>query len=67
MEEIAREKNMIVVTGGESNDLGALLGIIKERTPVSRELEENIIKRIVKEEFVNLVQGEQSKRSSSSS
>jgi regulator of protease activity HflC (stomatin/prohibitin superfamily) len=65
--EIAREKNMIVVTGGESNDLGALLGIIKERTPVSRELEENIIKRIVKEEFVNLVQGEQSKRSSSSS
>ena len=65
--EIAREKNMIVVTGGESNDLGALLGIIKERTPVSRELEENIIKRIVKEEFVNLVQSEQSKRSSSSS
>jgi regulator of protease activity HflC (stomatin/prohibitin superfamily) len=65
--EIAREKNMIVVTGGESNDLGALLGIIKELTPVSRELEENIIKRIVKEEFVNLVQGEQSKRSSSSS
>src|SRR5918999_1297029 len=65
--EIAREKNMIVVTGGESNDLGALLGIIKERTPVSRELEENIVKKIVKEEFVNLVQGEQSKRPSSSS
>lgn len=65
--EIAREKNMIVVTGGESNDLGALLGIIKERTPVSRELEEDIIKKIVKEEFANLVQGEQSKRSSSSS
>src|ERR671919_297612 len=59
--EIAREKNMIVVTGGESNDLGALLGILKEQTPVSRELEENIVKKIVKEEFVNLVQGEQSK------
>src|ERR687893_2292545 len=54
--EIAREKNMIVVTGGESNDLGALLGILKEQTPVSRELEENIVKKIVKEEFVNLVQ-----------
>src|SRR5918992_1453910 len=65
--EIAREKNMIVVTGGESNDLGALLGILKERTPVSRELEENIVKKIVKEEFVNLVQGEQSKGPSSSS
>src|ERR671918_357099 len=65
--EIAREKNMIVVTGGESNDLGALLGILKERTPISRELEENIVKKIVKEEFVNLVQSEQSKRSSSSS
>src|ERR687892_333010 len=62
--EIAREKNMIVVTGGESNDLGALLGILKERTPISRELEENIVKKIVKEEFVNLVQGEQSKRPS---
>lgn len=65
--EIAREKNMIVVTGGESNDLGALLGILKERTPASRELEENIVKKIVKEEFVNLVQGEQSKGPSSSS
>lgn len=65
--EIAREKNMIVVTGGESNDLGALLGILKERTPVSRDLEENIVKKIVKEEFVNLVQGEQSKGPSSSS
>jgi regulator of protease activity HflC (stomatin/prohibitin superfamily) len=64
--EIAREKNMIVVTGGETNDLGALLGIIKERTPGSRDLEEDIVKKIVKEEFVNLVQGEQSKRSSSS-
>lgn len=64
--EIAREKNMIVVTGGESNDLGALLGIIKERTPLSQDLEENIIKKIVKEEFANLVQGEQSKRASSS-
>ncbi len=29
--EIAREKNMIVVTGGDSQNLGPLLGIIKEK------------------------------------
>lgn len=29
--EIAREKNMIVVTGGESGNLGPLLGIVKEK------------------------------------
>ena len=29
--EIAREKNMIVVTGGDSQNLGTLLGIIKEK------------------------------------
>jgi regulator of protease activity HflC (stomatin/prohibitin superfamily) len=29
--EIAREKNMIVVTGGDSQNLGTLLGVIKEK------------------------------------
>ena len=29
--EIAREKNMIVVTGGDSGNLGPLLGIVKEK------------------------------------
>src|ERR671911_1457177 len=59
--EIAREKNMIVVTGKESDNLGALLGILKERTPVSRELDENIIKKIVKEEFASGIQAQQDK------
>ena len=62
--EIAREKNMIVVTGKESDNLGALLGILKERTPVSRELDENIIKKIVKEEFASGIQAQQDKRAS---
>src|SRR2546422_2229207 len=29
--EIAREKNMIVVTGGDSQNLGTILGIVKEK------------------------------------
>src|SRR3989442_688930 len=29
--EIAREKNMIVVTGGDSQNLGPILGIVKEK------------------------------------
>lgn len=62
--EIAREKNMIVVTGKESDNLGALLGILKERTPVSRKLDENIIKKIVKEEFASGIQAQQDKRAS---
>ena len=64
--EIAREKNMIVVTGSrESNDLGPLLGMIKERTPISQELDENTIRKIVQDEFLKLIQAGQSKRASS--
>ena len=66
--EIAREKNMIVVTGNrESNDLGPLLGMIKERTPISQELDENMIRKIVQDEFLKLIQGGQSRAPSSSS
>ena len=36
--EIARERNMIVVTGGDSSDMGALLGMIKERTPTTEQI-----------------------------
>lgn len=61
--EIAREKNMIVVTGSrESNDLGPLLGMIKERTPISQELDENTIRKTVQDEFSKLIQAGQSKR-----
>ena len=65
--EIAREKNMIVVTGSrESNDLGPLLGMIKERTPISQELDENMIRKTVQDEFSKLIQGGQSRRAPSS-
>jgi regulator of protease activity HflC (stomatin/prohibitin superfamily) len=66
--EIAREKNMIVVTGSrESNDLGPLLGMIKEKTPISQELDENTIRKTVQDEFSKLIQGGQSRRAPSSS
>lgn len=64
--EIAREKNMIVVTGSrESNDLGPLLGMIKERTPISQELDENTIRKTVQDEFSKLIQGGQIRRAPS--
>lgn len=64
--EIAREKNMIVVTGSrESNDLGPLLGMIKEKTPISQELDENTIRKTVQDEFSKLIQAGQSKRAPS--
>ena len=66
--EIAREKNMIVVTGSrESNDLGPLLGMIKEKTPISQELDENTIRKPVQDEFSKLIQCGQSRRAPSSS
>lgn len=57
--EIARERNMIVVTGGQgdSNDMGTLLGMIRERTPTTEQLDEDTIRTIVREELVNLTAG----------
>jgi hypothetical protein len=54
--EIARERNMIVVTGGQgdSKDLGALLGITRERTPTTKQLDEDTLRTIVKQELINL-------------
>ena len=54
--EIAREKNMVVVTGRESNDLGTLLGMVKGQATTSEESIENIVRKIVKEEVLNKVQ-----------
>ena len=55
--EIARERNMIVVTGsgGDQRDLGSLLGIIKERTPVGQQVDEKRIRNVVREEFASLI------------
>jgi regulator of protease activity HflC (stomatin/prohibitin superfamily) len=57
--EIARERNMIVVTGGQgdSNDMGTLLGMIRERTPTTKQLDEDTLRTIVREELVNLTTG----------
>jgi hypothetical protein len=50
---------MIVVTGGkgDSNDMGTLLGMIRERTPTTEQLDENTLRTIVREELVNLTTG----------
>ena len=58
--EIARERNMIVVTGGQgndSNDMGALLGMIKERTPTTEQLNEDKLRTLVRQELMNLSAG----------
>ena len=57
--EIARERNMIVVTGGkgDSNDMGTLLGIIKERTPTTDQLDEDRLRTIVRQELISLTAG----------
>jgi hypothetical protein len=57
--EIARERNMIVVTGGQgdSNDIGTLLGMIKERTPTTEQLDEDRLRTIVRQELISLTAG----------
>ncbi len=54
--EVARERNMIVVTGGTGDhaDLGSLLGIIKERTPVSQQFDEKRMRELVRQELTIL-------------
>src|SRR5919202_3596084 len=54
--EIAREKNMIVVTGGDSGNLGPLLGIVKEKIQSSemQQKGDNNIRALVREETKNL-------------
>jgi regulator of protease activity HflC (stomatin/prohibitin superfamily) len=54
--EIAREKNMIVVTGtGDQRDLGSLLGIVKERTPTTERLDEGRVRRVVRDELTSFI------------
>lgn len=58
--EIARERNMIVVTGGQGNDskdMGALLGMIKERTPTTEQLDEERLRNMVRQELINFTAG----------
>jgi regulator of protease activity HflC (stomatin/prohibitin superfamily) len=55
--EVAREKNMIVVTGsgGDQRDLGSLLGIVKERTPVAEQVDEKKIREVVRKELGSII------------
>lgn len=54
--EVAREKNMIVVTGsGDQRDLGPLLGIVKERTPLAEQLDEKRIRGVVRDELASFI------------
>ncbi|MEM3099715.1 MAG: SPFH domain-containing protein [Nitrososphaerales archaeon] len=54
--EIAREKNMIVVTGGDSGNLGTLLGILKGKME-SQQVDEGAVKGMVRQEIMNFIQG----------
>ncbi len=60
--EIAREKNMIVVTGGDSTELGPLLGIIKQRMPTASQFDHDKIREIVRQEFLNLVESKKGEK-----
>ncbi|MDQ3909845.1 MAG: slipin family protein [Thermoproteota archaeon] len=55
--EVAREKNMIVVTGGGGDNapnIGTLLGIIKGTNPVTQQLDDNTIRAIIRQELANM-------------
>ena len=58
--EIARERNMIVVTGGEadSKNMGTLLGMIKETPPVTQQLDDNRLRAIIRQELINVTAGQ---------
>ena len=60
--EIARERNMIVVTGGQgdSKDIGALLGMINERTATTEQVDEDRLRNIVMQELINITAGKDS-------
>lgn len=55
--EVARERNMIVVTGGtgDHTDLGSLLGIIKERTPIGQQFDDKRTRELVRQELATLL------------
>jgi regulator of protease activity HflC (stomatin/prohibitin superfamily) len=65
--EIARERNMIVVTGGDSNEMGTLLGMIKERTPTTELFDEDRLRNMVRQELINLTAGRSNTETDSSS
>ena len=69
--EVAREKNMIVVTGGGEGDnspnIGTLLGMIKGMNPITQQLDDNRIRAIIRQELANMTPGKSTRSDSSSS
>jgi regulator of protease activity HflC (stomatin/prohibitin superfamily) len=55
--EIAREKNMIVVTGGDSSNIGPLLGILKQGGSESHQIGEDEMRVMIRQEIISLLQG----------
>ena len=62
--EIAREKNMIVVTGGDSGNLGPLLGIVKEKIQGSEMQQRNDsnTRAMIREEIRDLLETTKEKK-----
>jgi regulator of protease activity HflC (stomatin/prohibitin superfamily) len=60
--EIAREKNMIVVIGGDSGNLGPLLGIVKEKIQSSEKQKIDNTRALIREEIGDLVDAKKEKK-----
>jgi len=60
--EIAREKNMIVVTGGDSGNLGPLLGIVKDKIQSSEKQKIDHTRALIREEIGDLVDAKKEKK-----
>jgi regulator of protease activity HflC (stomatin/prohibitin superfamily) len=60
--EIARERNMIVVTGGDSGNLGPLLGIVKEKMQSSEKQETDKTRVLIRDEIRDLFEAKKEKK-----
>jgi len=60
--EIAREKNMIVVTGGDSGNLGPLLGIVKEKIQSSEKQDSDKTRLLIRDEIRDLFEAKKEKK-----
>lgn len=60
--EIAREKNMIVVTGGDSGNLGPLLGIVKEKIQSSEKQDTDKTRLLIRDEIRDLFEAKKEKK-----
>lgn len=59
--EIAREKNMIVVTGGDSGNLGPLLGIVREKMQGLERQDANV-RALIRQEIIDMIEGKKEEK-----